>query len=119
MCLGTNIGFGAFAPTYLHEVGLSRSTATLVLTVYGCIIALGSIVAPAVSDRVGRKPALFAAVICSGLVPLFFVLFAHSVSLLLASLVVGLMAGGSLTLITYVVPGESVPRELMATAFAL
>ncbi|MFI0409232.1 nitrate/nitrite transporter [Actinomadura sp. 3N508] len=119
VCLGTNIGFGAFAPTYLHEEGLSRSTATLVLTVYGCIIALGSIIAPAVSDRVGRKPALFAAAICSGLVPLFFVLFAHSVPLLLASLVVGLMAGGSLTLITYVVPGESVPRELMATAFAL
>ncbi|MFI0481407.1 MFS transporter [Actinomadura sp. 9N215] len=119
VCLGTNIGFGAFAPTYLHEEGLSRSTATLVLTVYGCVIALGSIAAPAVSDRVGRRPALFVAAICSGLVPLFFVLFAHSVPLLLASLVVGLMAGGSLTLITYVVPGESVPRELMATAFAL
>ncbi|QXJ20970.1 MFS transporter [Actinomadura graeca] len=119
VCIGANIGFGTFAPTYLSEEGISRGTATLVLTVYGCIIALGSVITPAVSDRVGRKPALFAAAVCSGLVPVFFVLFAHSVPLLLASLLVGLMAGGSLTLVTYVIPGESVPRELMATAFAL
>ncbi|WP_067461176.1 MFS transporter [Actinomadura macra] len=119
VCIGAIIGFGTFAATYLSEEGLSKGTATLVLTVYGCIVALGSIIAPAVSDRIGRKPALFVAAICSGLVPVFFVLFAHSVPLLLISLVVGLMAGGSLTLITYVIPGESVPRELMATAFAL
>ncbi|RFS84335.1 MFS transporter [Actinomadura spongiicola] len=119
VCIGANIGFGTFAATYLHEQGLSRGTTTLVLTVYGCLIALGSVIAPAVSDRVGRRPALFAAAICGGLVPVFFVLFADSVPLLLVSLGVGLMAGGSLTLVTYVVPGESVPRELMATAFAL
>ncbi|WP_242904965.1 MFS transporter [Actinomadura terrae] len=119
VCIGSSIGFGTFAPAYLHDEGLSRGTATLVLTAYGCVIALGSVVAPAVSDRVGRRPALFAAAVASGLVPVFFVLFAHSVPLLLVSLVVGLVAGGSLTLVTYVVPGESVPRELMATAFAL
>ncbi|WP_242884207.1 MFS transporter [Actinomadura litoris] len=119
VCIGSSIGFGTFAPSYLHDEGLSRGTATLVLTAYGCAIALGSVAAPAVSDRVGRRPALFAAAIAGGLVPVCFVVFAHSVPMLLVSLVVGLVAGGSLTLVTYVVPGESVPRELMATAFAL
>ncbi|WP_165494921.1 MFS transporter [Actinomadura roseirufa] len=119
VCIGSSIGFGTFAPAFLHDEGLSRGTSTLVLTVYGLVIAVGSILAPAVSDRIGRRPALLAAAVCSGLVPVCFVLFAHSLPLLLASLAAGLMAGGSLTLITYVVPGESVPRELMATAFAL
>ncbi|WP_433260920.1 MFS transporter [Actinosynnema sp. CS-041913] len=119
VCIGSSIGFGTFAPVFLAAEGHSPATSTLVLTVYGLVIALGNIVAPAVSDRFGRKPALCAAAVCSGLVPVFFVLFADSVPLLMASMVVGLMAGGSLTLIAYVVPGESVPPELMATAFAL
>ncbi|GAA4228363.1 MFS transporter [Actinomadura meridiana] len=119
VCIGASIGFGTFAAKYLDDEGFSKSTSTLVLTAYGCVIALGSVIAPAVSDRVGRRPALFVSAVCSGLVPLSFVLFAQSVPLLLVSLVVGLMAGGSLTLVTYVVPGEAVPRELVATAFAL
>ncbi|CCH31969.1 MFS transporter [Actinosynnema sp. NPDC047251] len=119
VCIGSSIGFGTFVPVFLAGAGHSPGTSTLVLTVYGLVIALGNVVAPAVSDRFGRRPALFAAALCSGLVPLFFVLFVDSVPLLLVSMVVGLMAGGSLTLIAYVVPGESVPPELMATAFAL
>ncbi|MBB5957345.1 putative MFS family arabinose efflux permease [Saccharothrix tamanrassetensis] len=119
VCIGSSIGFGTFAPVFLAARGHSPATSTLVLTVYGLVIALGNIVAPAVSDRFGRRPALCAAAVCGGLLPVFFVLFADSVPLLLVSLVVGLMAGGGLTLITYVVPGESVPPELMATAFAL
>ncbi|WP_033295848.1 MFS transporter [Amycolatopsis jejuensis] len=119
VCIGANIGFGTFAPVFLASNGLSPATSTVVLTVYGGIIALGNVVAPAVSDRFGRRPALFIAAVCSGLVPLFFVLFAHTPGWLMVSLVVGLMAGGSLTLITYVVPGESVPPALMTTAFAL
>jgi predicted MFS family arabinose efflux permease len=119
VCIGYVLGFGAFAPEYLAAQRLSPATSTLILTVHGIVTAVGNIVAPALSDRFGRKPALFVAALCSGLIPLFFVLFAHSVPILLISMVVALMAGGMLTLITYVVPAESVPRQLVATTFAL
>lgn len=117
--IGYTIGFGAFAPQFLAERNFSRGASTLVLTVFGVVGAVGNIVAPLLSDRIGRKPALLLAAICAGLVPLFFVLFAGSIPLLLVSLVVGVIGGGALTINTYVVPAESVPRELIATAFAL
>lgn len=117
--IGYTIGFGAFAPQFLATSGVSPAVSTLVLTVYGVLGALGNVIAPLVSDRFGRRPALLIASVCAGLVPLFFVLFVHSTALLLVSLVVALMAGGSLAIITYVVPSEAVPRELVATAFAL
>lgn len=119
VCIGWTIGFGAFAPQFLATEGLSSGMSTLVLTVSGVLMAVGAVVASTVSDRVGRKLALFVAAVCLGLIPLFFILFAHSVSVLLVSLIVSLMAGGALNLVTFVVPGESVPANLAATAFAV
>lgn len=117
--IGYTIGFSAFAPQFLSTRHVGPGSATLILTLYGIAGAIGNIVAPFVSDRIGRRPALIVAAVCSGLVPLFFVLFSGAVPVLLVSLVVAVMGGGCLTIITYVVPAESVSRELVATAFAL
>jgi len=117
--IGFVIGFSAFAPQFLTEKGLSPAGVTLVLTVFGISTALGNIIAPFVSDRIGRKPTLIIAAICAGLTPLFFVLFSASVPLLLVGSLMALLGGGALTLITYVVPSESVAPSLIASAFAL
>jgi MFS family permease len=119
VCIGWTVGFGAFAPQFLASERLTPATSALVLTVLGIATAAGSVVAAIASDRFGRKAALFVAAICMGLLPLFFVLFVHAVTVLLICLVAGLMAGGALNLITYVVPGESVPAQLAATAFSV
>lgn len=119
VCIGYTIGFLGFAPTFLASRQLTPASATLVLTAYGILAAIGNLLAPLASDWIGRKPALLIAAVCSALVPLSYVLFAHDVPVLLLSLVTVLMAGGALGLVTYVIPGESVPARLMATAFAL
>ncbi len=112
------IGFGGFAPSFLAAQGMDQGTSTLVLTVYGITGALGAVITPWLSDRFGRKPVLFVSAICMGLLPIFFILFSHNPVALGISLVVNLLGAG-LVLVTYVIPGESVPKTVVATAYAL
>ena len=119
LLIAYTIGFGTFSTQYLSKRGLSAGELTLVLTTYGVAVALGNVVTPTLSDRIGRKPALYIALICAALVPVFFLLLAGAVPLLMLALVIAVLAGGALTIFTYVVPAESVPTSLVATAFAV
>ncbi len=111
-----------FAPLYITEISKnSATTAGFVLGASG----LGSFVwgwaFPWASDYIGRKPALLIMGLLSAAVPLSYqVNFLASHTWLLAA--AGFIANGGqgiAALILVLVPSESVPAELAATAIAL
>jgi MFS family permease len=117
--IGEAIGFQSFATEYLAGHGLNSGQITLVLTVAGITGAIGSILSPVLSDRIGRKPALMIASAALVIPPLAFLLFTGSFPLLIIGMLFQLLGGGALTIATYVVPSEAVPFRLVATAFAV
>ncbi|HEY5410521.1 MAG TPA: MFS transporter [Caulobacteraceae bacterium] len=111
---------GVFLPIYLTRTdGLTPTTMGLVVALTSPAVAAGGMLVPALSDRIGRKPAL--AVICFiGMLAPLAVLFIHGpVWLLTAALIVGMFGGGAGPLYVAVVPTESAPARHAATAVAI
>lgn len=111
-----------FAPLYLTEVSQrSATTAGLVLGASGLGNFLWGWILPWISDQTGRKPALFAIALVSASVPLTFqvpFLVAHPWLLALAGF---LATGGQAiaALVLVLIPAETVPSSLAATAIGL
>ncbi len=112
------VGLLGFLPLYVVNVhGLSNEMMGLIMTALG-IAAVGyAFAGPMLSDRVGRKPII----ICSYLIGLVGMLLlglsGGSIVLLFAGAVLGTAgAAGCGILIMVVIPGESAPPHLRATA---
>ena len=89
------------------------------MSVLGISGALGGIVIPALSDRLGRRPMMIAGCLLATTTPLT-ALYGDASSLLFAFLVaVGWMAGGSFSLFMATIPSESAPATHFATAMAV
>jgi len=114
------IVLGVFTPLYLTRVdGLKPTDMALVLTLTSPALAAGGLLVPAISDRIGRKPALVAICFVGMLAPLA-VLFIHGpIWLLTLALIVGNFGGGAGPLYVAVVPTESAPARHAATAVAI
>lgn len=111
---------GVFLPIYLVRTdGLAPTTMGFVVAATSLSVAAGGMLVPAISDRVGRKPAL--AVICLiGMLPPLAVLLIHGpVWMLTLALIVGNFGGGAGPLYVAVVPTESAPARHAATAVAI
>ena len=111
----TLLGFG---PLYLVNVaGIDNRTMSVAMTGVGLAGVLFAFVGPMLSDRIGRKPVIFAAYAISALGVLMLA-FAHGSVLLAFAGVVLTGAGGAGTgaLIMAVIPGESAPAHLKGTA---
>ena len=111
----TLLGFG---PLYLVNVaGIDNRTMSVAMTGVGLAGVLFAFVGPMLSDRIGRKPVIFAAYAISALGVLMLA-FAHgSVSLAFAGVVLtGAGGAGTGALIMAVIPGESAPAHLKGTA---
>lgn len=68
LCLA--ITFASSAPSLLLAPGgLPSGSASLVLTLYGLLGAAGTVIGPALSDRVGRKPVLLVGAVLSIVLP--------------------------------------------------
>ena len=118
--IGAGVTFPTFAPSYLLEAGtFTPAMSAVLLTAYGLLGAAGTVIAPALSDHFGRKPVLIASVVCTVLLYAAMVFFKQSLTLLLVAMLLQLLAGGALTMMAYVIPGESVPHALTATTFAI
>ncbi|HKV25844.1 MAG TPA: MFS transporter [Candidatus Acidoferrum sp.] len=111
-----------FAPLYITEVsGRSATLAGLVLGASGLGGFLWGWIFPWISDRVGRKPILIFVALLSATVPLTFrvpFLVAHPWLLAAA----GFLANGGqgiAALVLVLVPTESVPTRVAATAIGL
>lgn len=114
----TLLGFG---PLYLVKVaGLANGTMSVVMTGVGLAGVLFAFVGPMLSDRVGRKPVIFAAYVIS-MTGVLLLAFAHGSLLLLFAGTVLTGAGGAGTgaLIMAIIPGESAPPHLKGTGMGL
>ena len=111
---------GVFTTIYLTRTdGLKPTDVGLLLLLTSPAMALGGMIVPAISDRIGRKPALAAICFVGALAPLA-ILFVHGPFWLLTlALGIGLFGGGAGPLYVAVVPTESVPARYAATAVAI
>jgi MFS family permease len=82
-------------------------------------LALGAIIAPALSDRFGRKPCAIVATLALSIGPLGLILAQHHIAFLALTFATSLLGGGALTLMVYVIPGESTPPNVVATLYAI
>lgn len=111
------VGVTGFLPLYLVNVlGLSKPMMGVVVTVQGAVMVAIGFIGPMLSDHFGRKPAIVGSFVVA---MLGFLLLAYSGGSLVVVFVGSILAGGtagSAILIMNVIPGESAPPHLKATA---
>jgi MFS family permease len=111
------IAVTGFLPLYLVNVaGLSNAMMGLVMTVAQGAMVFYGFMGPMLSDRYGRRPIIFASYGIAGLGFLLMALSGGSLPLVFAG---ALFCGGGMgagILIMNVIPGESAPPHLRATA---
>ena len=118
--LAYGITFTSFVPLELSVMpGMSIGERTLILTLLGLVSAIGTVAAPALSDRLGRKPCLLAAAACQALVPVGIILIPVSTIFLPLTVLLQFAAGGTTTIMVFVIPGDILPAKVAATVFAL
>ena len=109
------LGFG---PLYLVNVaGLSDAMMAAALTGVGVIGVLFAFVGPMLSDRYGRKPAIFGCYAIAIVGAVMMGLSGGSLPLVFAGAVLaGVGGAGTGALIMAIIPGESAPPHLRGTA---
>ncbi len=112
------VGILGFLPLYLVNVhGLSNQMMGVIMTAVGGVAVAYGLIGPMLSDRFGRKPAIIGGFLLSVLGMVVIGLSNGSFAMLLvgAMLAVAGNAGAGI-LIMVVIPGESAPPNLRATA---
>ncbi len=118
--IGFLITFASFSPLFLvQDSAMSTTMRTIVLTAMGLAGAVGNLFAPALSDRLPRKACAIAATACTMVLPATLVLMRGHHAAVPLVLAAQFVAGGGMTMVIFIIPGESVPRRLAATTFAL
>lgn len=116
------LAFNVFAPLYITRVmGQSPTMAGFLIGASGIGAFVLGFCGPAVSDKIGRRPALLVAAALAMLMPLLFLVpgLYHMTGLLAALIFV--TATGSITaaLTLTIIPAESVPPSLKGAAIGL
>jgi MFS family permease len=83
-----------------------------------CAFLAGALL-PGVSDRIGRKPVLIIACFASILAPLAALYIQGSILMMAAVLFIGWVGNGVFPMFMGTIPGESLPRENIATAMGI
>jgi len=111
----------SFGPLYLVNIaGLSNAMMAAAMTGVGVIGVLFAFVGPMLSDRYGRKPAIFGAYAISIVGAVMMAVSGSSVPLMFAGCVLaGAGGAGTGALIMAIIPGESAPPHLRGTAMGL
>ncbi len=118
--IGFLITFPSFTPLFLgKDHTMSTETRTILLTVMGLCFGIGNFFIPLLSDRLPRKTCALAAAFCTMLLPVLLIVMHQHHLILPLVLAVQFVAGGAMPMIVFIIPSESVPRRLAATAFAL
>jgi MFS family permease len=104
---------------YVNVRGIAPTDMGYLISVFGVCAAVSGFVVPAISDRVGRRPALVFFCLLSMLTPLAAIYFEGSLYALAALVFVGWSGAGCFPLFMATVPAETVPRRYLATAFGL
>lgn len=111
--------FSIFTPLYLVNVkGLSASTMSFVMAAFGAGIAVWGFIVPAISDRIGRKPATFGFMILTVFAP-FVIIYVDNLVLMCVLLFILVSGIGALAMLTTIIPSESVPVKYAAATMGL
>ncbi|MGC1459481.1 MAG: MFS transporter [Steroidobacteraceae bacterium] len=111
------VGVTGFLPLYLVKVlGLSKPMMGVVVTAQGVVMVAYGFIGPMLSDYFGRKPALISSFAVATLGWLLLAFSGGSLPLVFVGSILAGGSAGSAILIMNVIPGESAPLHLKATA---
>jgi MFS transporter, ACS family, hexuronate transporter len=111
------VGVTGFLPLYLVNVlGLSNPMMGMVVTAQGAGLVAFGFIGPMLSDHFGRKPAITGSFLVAALGWLILAFSGGSLPLVFAGSILAAGSAGSAILIMNVIPGESAPVHLKATA---
>jgi MFS transporter, ACS family, hexuronate transporter len=113
------IGWVFMPQYYTNVLGFSPSTMSWMMSLLGLSNAFYAFVMPRLSDRIGRKPVIIATCVIGFLIPLSLLSWSGSALLLAPLIFIGASVGGATALFMGVVPSETVPPRMVATAVAL
>lgn len=112
--------FLLFAPLYLVNVGkLSVQTMGWVSSLMGLLTFIYSIFVPKLSDNFGRKPVLFICLALTIITPFFMWALPGSMFCIVLYVIFGGITGPCTPIYMQLIPMETVPNHLKATALAL
>jgi MFS family permease len=122
ICFMTHLWvFAAFTTLYLTKVhNFAMTTAGFVMSGQGVGALLGMFCLAAISDRIGRKPALLIACVVGGLSTLWFAFLGPApTAMWFLLLVVGFFTGGAFPIFASLIPSETVPFALAGLAIGI
>ena len=109
-----------FLPLYFIKVaGFAPTTMGVLMSLLGASAVVASIVVPALSDRLGRKPAVLIVFALSMALPLGVGFSGTSVVLIGLSVFVGFLATGAASLVMATIPTETLPSPNVAAVVGL
>ena len=110
----------AFMPLFLTQTrGFDPKTMGWLMGTLGISATVGSIVVPAISDRIGRRPVMIFTPFLGIVLPLGALYFDGSAWLLAGMFFIGWALNGTFPLFMSTVPSETVPPQYVATAVGL
>jgi MFS family permease len=111
--------FTTFAPTYLTSNGYSATEMGYIMAGVGFGSFIWGFTGPAISDRFGRKPTLIIFSIIACLSPLVLVFVHGSVGVMILLGFLTSVGQACFPLFMAVIPGESMPAALVASAISV
>ena len=113
------IGFSFLNRVFVGIRGYDNQTANNLVGALGFCAFLAGAILPGVSDRIGRKPVLIIACFASVITPIAALYFHGPILALTALLFIGWVGNGVFPMFMGTIPGESLPRENIATAMGI
>lgn len=111
--------FVVFGVEYFVAQGFTIGQAGGFLSAWGAGGAIGSLLIPRISDRIGRRPVTVGGSVLAALAVLTFVVSAHGILQIVALVGVGFFVQGTLAIVIMLVPGETVEDRLRGKAIGL
>jgi MFS family permease len=109
-----------FLPVFFTVVkGMAPDVAGQVVAPMGIATMICGFIVPAISDRIGRKPAMIIFTFIGLVTPLAALYFSGPQWMLSVLLLIGWTASGSFAVFMGVVPSETVPKTLAASSMGL
>jgi MFS family permease len=113
------IGWVFMPQYYTNVLGYSPKTMSWMMSLLGLSNAFYAFLLPRLSDRIGRKPVIITTCMIGFLIPFSLLSWSGSALLLAPLIFIGASVGGATALFMGVVPSETVPPRMVATAVAL
>jgi predicted MFS family arabinose efflux permease len=120
LMVGSLVIGSIFIPRYITEaLGQSNKVMSHVMAVLGFCPAIGGVLVPGLSDRLGRRPIMIAFCALLALCPVAALMMHSSIALMTALMAISWIGAGSFPLFMGVVPSETISARRAATAMGL